>query len=70
MALKRELKTPFIHLCNGKLSRPHRFLGPALGVSIVFAVHRYEPRYGMTQPTIRAMKAVLDNLHWNINDVI
>ncbi len=69
MALKRELKTPFIHLCNGKLSRPHRFLGPAFGVSIAFAIHRYEPRYGMTQPTIRAMKAVLDNLHWNINDV-
>lgn len=70
MALKRELKTPFIHLCNGKLSRPHRFFGPALGVSIAFAVHRYEPRYGMTQPTIRAMKAVLDNLHWSINDVM
>jgi len=70
MALKRELKTPFIHLCNGKLSRLHRFVGPALGVSIAFAVHCYEPRYGMTQPTIRAMKAVLDNLHWNINDVV
>ena len=70
LALKRELKRPFIHLCNGKFSRPHRFFGPALGVSIAFAVHRYEPRYGMTQPTIRAMKAVLDNLHWNINDVI
>jgi 3-dehydroquinate dehydratase len=69
MALKRRLKTPFIHLCNGKFSRPHRFFGPALGVSIVFAVHQYEPRYGMTQPTIRAMKAVLDNLHWNISDV-
>jgi hypothetical protein len=70
MALKRELKTPFIHLCNGKFSRLHRFMGPALGVSILFAVYRYEPRYGMTQPTIRAVKAVLDNLHWNINDVL
>jgi 3-dehydroquinate dehydratase len=70
MTLKRELKTPFIHLCNGKFSRPHRFLCPALGVSILFAVHRYEPRYGMPQPTIKAMRAVLDNLHWNINDVI
>ena len=69
MALKREIKKPFIHLCNGKFSRPHRFLGPALGVSILFAVHRYEVRYGMTQPTIQAMKAVLDNIHWNINDV-
>ena len=70
MLLKRELKTPFIHLCNGTFSRPHRFLGPALGVSILFAVHRYEERYGMAQPTIRSMRAVLDNLHWNINDVL
>lgn len=67
--LKRELKTPFIHLCNGKFCRPHRFLGPALGVSIFFGVHRYDTRYGMGQPTIQAMKAVLDNLHWNINDI-
>jgi len=70
MTLKRELKTPFIHLCNGKFSRPHRFLCPALGVSILFAVHRYAECSGMTQPTIRAMRAVLDNLHWNINDVM
>jgi len=67
LILKRELNAPFIHLCNGAFSRPHRFLGPALGVSILFAVTRYEPRYGMTQPTIRAMKAVLDNLHWHIS---
>jgi 3-dehydroquinate dehydratase len=70
MLLKRELKKPFIQLCNGKFSRPHRFLCPALGVSIFFAVPRYEPRYGMGQPSVAAMKKVLDNLHWNINDVI
>ena len=70
MTLKRELKVPFIHLCNGKFSRPHRFFGPSLGVAICFAVPRYESRYGMRQPTIRAMKAVQDNLHWNINDVL
>jgi hypothetical protein len=45
-------------------------MGPALGVSIFFAVPRYEPRYGMGQPTIQAMKTVLDNIHWNISDVI
>ena len=70
MMLKRELSIPFIHLCVGKFGRPHRFFGPALGVSILFAVHRYDTRYGMTQPTIQAMKAVLDNIHWNINDII
>jgi len=68
MTLKRELKAPFIQLCNGKFSRPHRFMCPALGVSIFFAVSHYEPRYGMGQPTVAAMKAVLDNVHWNIND--
>ncbi|MBN8215762.1 MAG: type I 3-dehydroquinate dehydratase [Spirochaetes bacterium] len=69
LLLKRELKKPFIHLCNGKMSRPHRFLGPALGVSIFFAVPRYEPRYGMGQPLVREMKDVLDRLHWNIRGV-
>ena len=68
LLLKRELGKPFIHLCNGSYSRPHRFMGPALGVSIFFCVSHYEPRYGMTQPTIRAMKSVLNNMHWNIND--
>jgi 3-dehydroquinate dehydratase len=69
MAQKHALTAPFIHLCNGPFSRMHRFIGPVLGGSIAFAVDRYEPRYGMTQPTLRAMKAVLDNLHWNITDV-
>lgn len=69
LLVKRELNSPFIHLCNGRFSRPHRFMGPALGVSIFFAVPRYEPRYGMNQPTVRAVRAVLDNLHWNIDDV-
>ncbi|RRJ97463.1 type I 3-dehydroquinate dehydratase [Opitutaceae bacterium TAV4] len=66
LALRRELKVPFIHLCNGKFARPHRFFGPTLGVSIFFAVQRYESGAG-SQPTITAVKAVLDNLHWNIN---
>ena len=67
--LHRELKTPFIHLCTGAYSRPHRFLGPALGVSIFFAVARFEPRYGLPQPRVSNMKAVLDNLRWNIREL-
>lgn len=66
LALRRELKVPFIHLCNGRFARPHRFFGPALGSSICFAVQRYETGAG-AQPTITALKAVLDNLHWNID---
>jgi 3-dehydroquinate dehydratase len=70
MTLKRELKTPFIHLCNGKFGRPHRFICPTLGVSILFAVPYYFENSVKTIPTIKEMKAVLDNIHWNINDVI
>ncbi len=69
MTLNRELKKPFIHLCGGKYSRLHRFVCPTLGVSILFAVSNYSDRYGFGQPTIKSMKAVLDNIHWNINSV-
>lgn len=69
LLLKRELGAPFIHLCNGAFSRPHRLMGPALGVSIAFGVTRYEPLYGMHQPTVQSMRAVLDNLHWDIRDL-
>ena len=70
IALNRELKTQFIHLCTGKYSRPHRFMCPVLGTSVMFAVPYYSDRYpGLAQPTIKSMKAVLDNIHWNINDI-
>ncbi len=69
MLLRRELDKPFIHLCNGSFGRIHRFLGPTLGVSICFAVHRYDLRYPMIQPTVQAMKTVLQNYRWHIDDL-
>ena len=66
--LRRELKKPFIHLCGGSHSRLHRFLGPELGVSITFAIARYDERWPMFQPTIRAMKTVFDNMRFHIDD--
>ena len=68
MMLHKELKVPFIHLCNGSFSRPHRFMGPVLGSSIIFAVHHYDPRYSLVQPRIRDLKNVLDSVHWNIQE--
>ena len=67
--LNKEIKKPFIHLCGGKFQRPHRFMGPVLGTSILFAVPDYSNRYSFFQPTIKSIKAVLDNIHWNINDI-
>ncbi len=60
IALNHELETPFIHLCSGKYSRPHRFMCPVLGTLILFAVPQYvEQSPGFFQPTIKSMKAVL-----------
>lgn len=69
ITLNRELKKPFIHLCGGKYSRFHRFTGPNLGLAILFAVPSYSDRYDFSQPTIKAMKAVLENMHWHIDQV-
>ena len=70
IALNRVLKTPFIHLCGGKYNRPNRFMSPVLGTSILFAVPYYTDRYpGLAQPTIKSMKAVIDNINWNIKDI-
>jgi 3-dehydroquinate dehydratase type I len=65
MLLHQQLDKPFVHLCNGTFSRPHRFLGPKLGSAIAFAVFAETP---MSQPTIRQLKRVLRNIHWNIKD--
>ncbi len=65
MLLHRELDKPFVHLCNGKFSRPHRFFGAKLGVAIAFTVFTETPQ---SQPTIQQLKNVLENIHWNIQD--
>lgn len=66
MLLHRELKTPFIHLCNGRFGRLHRYLGLKLGVSITFAVHNFEADIGFTQPSVRSMKSVAEIIPWHI----
>lgn len=68
MVLRRELDRPFIHLCNGSHARLHRFLGPELGVSVCFAVSRYDLRWPMTQPTVKAMKNVFDSMRFHLDD--
>ena len=68
MLLHHELKKPFIHLVNGKYSRFHRFMGPVLGVNVCFAVHRYDLRWPMTQPTVKALRTVVDTMHFQLSD--
>ena len=69
LLLNRELGKPFIYLCSGKFGRMVRMLGPQLGVAVEFAVPGYSVDSPYNQPTIQSFKAVMNNVHWHINDV-
>ena len=62
LLLRRALGKPFIQLCGGKFSRPHRYLGPKFGLAVAFAVP--EEKAGAVQPTIRDLRTVLDTIDW------
>ena len=62
MLLRRALGKPFIQLCGGKFSRPHRYLGPKLGLAVAFATPEEKP--GAVQPSIRRLRTVLDTVDW------
>jgi len=67
---RKELKrAAFVHLCVGKFGRFQRMTGTSLGTAITFAVHRYHDFFCGDQPAIRAVRAVRENMHWNIADV-
>ncbi|NLB68867.1 MAG: type I 3-dehydroquinate dehydratase [Lentisphaerae bacterium] len=65
--LKEVLEKPFIHLCSGPLSRPHRFVGPTLGTAISFGVVAYSAEYLYPQPTITALKNAFEAINWQLS---
>ena len=67
LELHREMKIPFIHLCNGRFSRMHRFLSPALGNALTFCVWHYTAQYVSGQPPIQNMMTILRNYNWHID---
>ena len=70
MYLNENLDKPFVHLCNGSFSRPHRFMSAVLGNAIVFGIHEYRSHLLFSgQPPISNYRKVLDNIHWNINNI-
>lgn len=62
--LKKELKVPFLFLSGGTHSKIHRMIGPQLGCVTYLAVREHDARAVTTQPTIKAAKAVRDNLDY------
>lgn len=67
--LKKELDIPFLFLSGGTHSKIHRMIGPQLGCVTYLAVREHDERAVPTQPTIRAAKAVRDNLDY-LPDII
>ena len=66
VALKNELKIPFIHICMGQYGKLHRCVGPMLGSALTFCVKSYTPKGHKEQPLVRAAKAVFDNLDYHV----
>ena len=61
---KKELKIPFLFLSSGTHSKIHRMIGPQLGCVTYLTVREHDRAAVPTQPTIRAAKAVRDNLDY------
>lgn len=62
--LKKELGIPFLFLSGGTHSKLHRMIGAQLGCVSYLAVREHDERAVPTQPTIKAAKAVRDNLDY------
>lgn len=62
--LKKELNAPFLFLSGGTHSKIHRMIGTQLGCVTYLAVREHDEKAIPTQPTIRAAKAVRDNLDY------
>ena len=63
-ALADMLKSPFVHLCNGKYARLQRYIAPMLGACLTFGVQAYTPRSMGNQPLIASAREVLRELNW------
>ena len=69
LLLHKKLNKPFVFLGGGQYERFIRYVGPQLGGAIEFAVHDYLPGQPYNQPTIRSFKGVMENFHWNIENL-
>ena len=67
LALRKEMKVPFIHLVGGRFALPHRYLSPSLGNSLTFCVHQYTDDYVTVQPPMKNMVSILNNYNWHID---
>ena len=61
--LKKTMKVPFIHLCNGKYAKFHRMMCPVLGTTMSFTMVGYPANTGPNHPRIQDLKMVIDTIN-------
>jgi hypothetical protein len=67
VALKRNLKVPFLLQCHGANSKLTRVLGPMFGSMLVLCNQRFTNYTFNEQPPIHAMRSVFQNVDWKVN---
>ena len=60
--LKEKLEIPFLFLCGGQCSILRR-IGGELGCCMYLCVHEYDELSTRTQPILKNVKAIRDNMH-------
>jgi 3-dehydroquinate dehydratase len=65
MALRNEIKKPFLHLCMGRYGKVHRALTPVFGSCMTLCVQYYNKHSVFDQPLLRATRAVYDNIDFD-----
>jgi Type I 3-dehydroquinase len=68
VALRRALRIPFVMMAHGEYGKLVRPVAPLLGSLLVFARQDYAPGSFLSQPLVRATKAVWDNFDFRISD--
>ncbi len=66
LALRHELKVPYIFICMGQYGKRHRLMGPMLGTAYALCVQEYTDVSHREQILLRSARAVYDSVDWEI----
>ena len=68
LLLRKKLDKPYVFLTSGAYGRFIRYTGAKLGVAVQFALYEHIGEWGIP-PTVKSFRKVLDNFHWDIDNV-
>lgn len=66
LAMRRELKVPFLHVAMGQYGKVHRMIAPMLGSCMALCMQTYNTVCNKEQPILRAARTVFDSVDWEL----